>query len=94
MLGERYRVAENVVHPCQVRGASVLCWNGVSRGFIGSSPRRIFVTFADMLVDEAEIAEGTEIEGMHTTSADIESHDTVTDDLMPSTPGPWMAQPT
>ena len=87
-------MAENVADSCQGRGASVLRWNGVSRGFIGSSPGRIFVTFADMLVDEAEIAEGTEIKGVYTTSADIKSHDTVTNDLMPSTPGPWMAQPT
>jgi len=50
-------------------------WNPAEAG-------RVFVTMGKMLIDEVEIAEGTDIEGLGIVSPDVEARDIITDNLL------------
>lgn len=50
-------------------------WNPAEAG-------RVFVTMGRMLVDGAEITEGTEIEGLGVVSPDVAGHDIITNNLI------------
>jgi len=50
-------------------------WNPAEAG-------RVFVTMGRMLVDDAEITEGTEIAGLGVVSPDVDARDIITDNLL------------
>ncbi len=67
------------------QGRDLIKSGAISGGFMWNPAEagRVFVTMGQMLVDGAEIAEGTDIPGLGVVSPDAEGRDIITDNLMP-----------
>jgi len=75
----------HVLGPFSPGQGQKLVQNGIiSGGFMWNPAEagRVFVTMGKMLVDGAEITEGTDIEGLGTVSPDVDTRNIITDNLL------------